>query len=454
VDRIGASDGLTPSGDYQIAIRGKPMLDMLDPTRFEVQLKEALGRQRLRELGDDSGFVIREREITADRFVASLLKSLGSRKVESIADLVRDFNYDHGTSIHYKPYYNRIDTPCFPRLMRLLFHDLLAELATKALQPQADSKLRRFADVIIHDGSSFALHDELAETFAGRFTTISPSAVELHATMSLFGDNMIDVTITGDAECERHHMPMPEELRAALFLADRGYDATDFMLDVTRKGGSFIIRIRKCHDPVVTKIYRQGKRYRKLEGRALSTVLRYAQKGKMLDMDVTWSEEKSFRLVVRWNREKREWVRLMTNLNRSDFTPPDVFNTYRLRWQIELLFKELKSYANLHAFSTIKPNIAEGLIWASLCVAILKRRLAHACQHATGRPISTRKVAMCGHHFFTELSRSMLKGFRTLRATLRNIFEFLEHNARRSNPKRERRRGRLTMRLQPAGAKP
>lgn len=233
------------------------MLDALDPTAFEVQLKEALGRQRLRKLGGESGFVIRQREITAERFVASLLKSLGSKRVESIADLVRDFNYDHCTSVHYKPYYNRIDTPCFPRLMRMLLRVLLTEVTTAALQPHSDSKLNRFVDIIIQDGSSFALHDDLAETFAGRFTTISPAAVELHVTMSLFGDNVAGVTVTGDAECERHYVPMAEELTATLFLADRGYDATNFMLAVTRAGGSFIIRTRKTHNPIVAKIYRK-----------------------------------------------------------------------------------------------------------------------------------------------------------------------------------------------------
>lgn len=418
---------------------------------IETSLKEVLGPVRLRELGRKSGFVIREREVTADRFVTSLLKSLGSRNIESIADLVRDFNYDHRCSIHYNPYYKRIDTPCFPRMMRTLFESLLNELTTNVLTPQYDSKLSHFRDVIVQDGSSFALHDGLAEDFAGRFTTISPAAVELHVTMSLFTDSMTKVTVTPDAESERHHLPPATQVRSALFLADRGYDSTDFMMDIRRSSGSFIIRVRKCHNPVVSRVYRGGKRDRRLEGRPLSTVLKYAPKGKNLDMNVNWAGQKHFRLIARWNRTDKEWVRLMTNLDRKEFTAVDVLKTYRLRWQIELLFKELKSYANLHAFSTVKSDIAEGLIWASLCVAALKRHIAHLCQHATGRPISTRKVAMCGHHVFGELCHSLLNGFRTIRAALHAIFGFLEHNARRSNLNREKRRGRLNMGLVPAG---
>lgn len=52
-----------------------------------------------------------------------------------------------------------------------------------------------------------------------------------------------------------------------------------------------------------------------------------------------------------------------------------VMALYRCRWQIELLFKELKSHNRLKAFATRQKAIAEGLIWASL-LALLVKRLA------------------------------------------------------------------------------
>ncbi len=109
---------------------------MLDTKLYEVetQLKEAIGTQVLRDLGRSSGFIIREREITADRFVPSLLKSLGSHSVESIADLVRDFNCDHDLTIHYKPFYQRLNTPCFPRLMRGVLESMLTHLSIDVLR--------------------------------------------------------------------------------------------------------------------------------------------------------------------------------------------------------------------------------------------------------------------------------------------------------------------------------
>lgn len=417
-----------------------------------------MGRATLRQLGDDSGFVIRQRAITADRFVPSLLKSLASRKVESIADLVRDFNFDHHLAVHYKPYYEKLDTSCFPRLMKGVLESMLTEMCVPVLEPLKQGPFARFDDIIIQDGSSFALHDGLAQAFVGRFTSVSPAAVELHCAMSLFTDNLVTITMTGDAECERHHLPEAKMLKGKLLLADRGYDGTEYLLCVDDEGGFFLVRIRKSHNPRVIKIHQSGQRYRDLEGKPLRTVLRGLRKDEVYDMDICWDDNGDegrcfFRLVVAWNPVKKQWVRMMTNLDRDGFSKEDVLQAYRLRWQIELLFKELKSYANLHRFSTTKETIAEGLIWASLCAAFLKRYIGHACQLVCGKAISTRRVAMCGHQILGRLCDSLKGAFRDLTARLRKIFEFLSHNARRSNLKRERATGRLALGLRLAGVR-
>ena len=80
----------------------------------------------------------------------------------------------------------------------------------------------------------------------------------------------------------------------------------------------------------------------------------------------------------------------------------------RRKRQIELLFKEWKSYASLHKFDTANEHIAAGLIWASLCAAVLKRFLAHAAQLIGGKPISTRRVAMCAGHIIDEIVTALL----------------------------------------------
>jgi len=79
-----------------------------------------------------------------------------------------------------------------------------------------------------------------------------------------------------------------------------------------------------------------------------------------------------FRVIVLPGNEKT-MTRLCTNLPRTPFSLDLVARLYRFRWQIELVFKDWKSYANLHKFDTANEHIAAGLIWASLCAAVLQR---------------------------------------------------------------------------------
>ena len=157
-----------------------------------------------------------------------------------------------------------------------------------------------------------------------------------------------------------------------------------------------------------------------------------------------------FRVVAVPGRDKA-MTRLCTNLPRTPFSAPLVARLYRFRWQIELCFKEWKSYANLHTFDTANPHIAAGLIWASLCAAILKRVLAHAAPRVgDGTAISTRRVAMCAHHMLTDLVSALLRGVGLL-AALRRGLAYLLANARRANVPRDYRTGRLRAGLATVG---
>ena len=240
--------------------------------------------------------------------------------------------------------------------------------------------------MVICDGSSFALKSGLSGTFPGRFTTIEPAAVEIHAIDSGLADEVRRVQIASDATAERPFLPNPATLTDRLLLADRGDPSVAYFEAVAAHGGTFIVRLTRSDDPWVRAAW--------VAGRCLtvSRPLRWSRfiaqhAGKRVDLDVPFQCGRrlvNFRVVVLPGREA-SMTRLCTNLPRTPFSLDLVGRLYRFRWQIELCFKEWKSYANLQQFGTANAHIAEGLIWASLCAAVLKRFLAHAAQRVGGR---------------------------------------------------------------------
>ena len=75
--------------------------------------------------------------------------------------------------------YEKLNTPCFSRLMHDVFESMLNGLCLQVLAPLRGGPFARFRDIVIQDGTSFALHDGLAGAFKGRFTTLNPAAIEL-----------------------------------------------------------------------------------------------------------------------------------------------------------------------------------------------------------------------------------------------------------------------------------
>lgn len=417
-------------------------------------LKSTISVDEVNGLGLEIGQSKRLRVVTPHRLFLCVVGALASAKVESLADLQREFNHQTKTHTRYKAFYNRLARPSFPEFMRKMLCRLLSGLALKTLEPEDASVLSSFEDIIIQDGSSFALKDVLCDVFPGRFTMKDPAAVELHATYSGFADNIMAVTLAADTEAERHFLPEPEELRNKLLLADRGYPAISYFEALTEHNASFIMRLPRTFDPWVRVAYEKEKAHRLEKPVRLSRFLSQHQ-GYCLDLDVEFEcgqRRQALRLLILPGKEK-SMTRLCTNLARERFSFQLTARLYRFRWQVELCFKEWKSYANLHPFDTGNEHIAAGLIWASICAAVLKRFLSHAAQIVGhGVPMSTRRVAMCARHVLGDLIAELLRGGARLLHILADSLAYLLANARRAHPDRDRSTGRLRDGLTIVGA--
>ena len=201
-------------------------------------------------------------------------------------------------------------------------------------------------------------------------------------------------------------------------------------------------------NPLILKAIRpDGREVKCFRNQRLKTVKNRLSKYDCLDMTVCFTtRRKAFecRLVVHPNLRRDDSPRyLITNLDPDIFSPEQVSDGYRLRWQVELLFKEWKSHSNLRAFDTANPNIAEGLVWASLCAATLKRYCAHITERIARVAMSTRIVAKCIRHVLTDVLYDLMHHPQRLQSSVEVAIEYLSTNARRAHPKRDQITGRL-----------
>jgi len=283
--------------------------------------------------------------------------------------------------------------------------------------------------------------------------------------MSVISDQVIAVTVAADKEAERQFLPDPEWLpRRSLSLRDRGYIDLDYFEALEGREAYLICRARTDLNPTVVEVRGVPKALAKRwRGRRLHDIPKRKLRGGA-ELIVRWDRKGGrtiqLRLVVRYcyrpkrsarrmrvkdrrRARKNAWLFLLTNVP-DQISADTIVNLYRLRWQVELAFKDWKSYANLRALQTEHP-IAEGFIWASLCAAFLKRALAHWAQSIFGRAISTRIAAQAGPHILPALAAwAQQRGsWQDVLAAMR----FLADNARRTHPERDLRRPQHTLGL-------
>ena len=85
--------------------------------------------------------------------------------------------------------------------------------------------------------------------------------------------------------------------------------------------------------------------------------------------------EENFRVICFYNDKTLTWHTYITNLSADNFTPDEIYQLYKYRWIIELLFKELKGDYDLGKLLLGNPSLAYIHIYSMLIRLIISRNL-------------------------------------------------------------------------------
>jgi len=176
-------------------------------------------------------------------------------------------------------------------------------------------------------------------------------------------------------------------LEGRLALLDLAYFKYRRFALIDENGGYFVSRLKDCANPVITDELREWRgRAIPLEGKKIQNVADDLHR-QYIDVEVEVSfqrreyagtrswDTKRFRVVGVRDEDADDYHLYITNLPRSEFLPCDLATIYRCRWEVELLFRELKTRYELDEFDTTKRHIVEILVYAALLTLIASRTL-------------------------------------------------------------------------------
>lgn len=349
-------------------------------------LRKLLPEEVVLEAARASGAFQRVRKIDPFVFTWTLLLGAMSGRVRQIAELRRTFERVAGVTVEESSFYDRF-TPALSSMLSALLERVLENSLGSGRRTRG--RLAQFADIMVADSTVVRLHRLLAKVFPGTRVHQAPAALKAHVVFSVTGAGKQTVKITGERRSDRRAFTLGPWVRGKLLIVDLGYFDYRLLARIDELGGYFIVRAKKGINPLVVD------RHRNYRGRAITVIGEYLQavldaiKRTVLDVQVALDVRrrpyrgrrhttKLFVRAVGVRDDRGDYHVYLTNIPPDDLEPEDVARAYALRWEVELLFRELKTHHRLAQLPSSKPHIVEALVKASLlcmaaCRAVLRR---------------------------------------------------------------------------------
>jgi putative transposase len=372
-----------------------PLRDRIAAT-VELCAVKMLDPALLEAIAEDMGLVRKKRVHHAGLIVCAVILSAFQRPTDTQGrwlDAQRTYEAIGGPRSSRESFHKQVIklAPLMHALVRRRFDDMTARASRNYLR----GRLACFADVLIPDSCGFKLAKALSGVYAG---TGVPAQMKVHAVYSVAANDCVSAKGTAGSVHDSDAF-WPEWEAEALYVWDLGYQSINRFVDAAMSGAHVLQRLKDTHNPQVLASYGPTGARRALddgeggpvhieEALAMGLVHQRAE----LDLDVRLVDSRKRVLVARvvcvpFDGEDRYYL---TTLPREIFTPYDVAELYRIRWEVELLFRGWKGALRLDEVRRLRTQAAlEAAVSASLLAASLSRDIAFELEQLANGGIDT-----------------------------------------------------------------
>jgi hypothetical protein len=273
------------------------------------------------------------------------------------------------------------------------------DLAVKQLiaaEPIAVELLQRFTAVLIGDSSSIQLHDDLQNIFPGCGGSTEASclaALKIQVRWNLKTGELPQILIEiGKASDSKSPISQQETLEGSLEIYDLGYFALERFRKLDDNGAFYISRLQHGtrvmnEEGVTLELHKHLAMYDTTELIDIPVVLGSEDRLPSRLIAVPCSEEVANRRRQKATEKARKhgrqpsadylavmcWSLFITNLPPQELTWKEAVVLYRMRWQIELLFKLWKSHNQVdRCRKNASPEECLAMLWAKLIAVLIQ----------------------------------------------------------------------------------
>jgi IS4 transposase len=314
----------------------------------------------------------------------SVVLGFGTGKERSLAGLRRTYESATGQRIVPSAFYGR-----FTKGLCRFLKEILSHLMESLSEPPTALKgaWQSFRDVVMADATAVRLHDLLAGAFPACRTNHTQAAAKMHVVMSVAGRGPRSVKLTTERIGDGAVFRIGPWVRDRLLLFDLGFYRFQLFGRIAQNGGYFVSRLKKNANPMIVSANRIWRgRSVLIEGQRLQQILPRLKRG-VLDAQVVVEfyrqkyrgrrrrDRMELRLVSVRDEASGDYHIFITNIPADRLEADEVARSYAARWEIEMLFKQLKSHYRLGELPSRKREIVEALLYATLITMVVSNTL-------------------------------------------------------------------------------
>lgn len=348
------------------------------------------------EKSRETGFVKRFRKLDPVYLLYVLIFGISNHERPTFEEIYRryidfDTNPKFSRSITIQSFKKRFDQNMVKFLSFLLSHYI--EVMISECPARLKNQAIRFKDILIQDSSIIRLCQKLANECPAARSRKNAAGLKVHAVYSAHAHSVKTIEITGERIHDSKMLRIGRDVKNVLIINDLGYYSLKIFTKIKYYGGFFVSRLKTNAKPLVVSVV-SGQISKKLKQSIesnnypeLSDFLKLIPKKGIYDLQCSFEVEKgqqrgnkcpiieNFRVICFWNPETLIWHIYITNLSADSFSPDEVYELYKYRWIIELLFKELKGDYDLGKLLLGNVSLAHAHIYSMLIRLIVSRNL-------------------------------------------------------------------------------
>ena len=358
-------------------------MDTLTPpsTVIEERLTKLFPPDTLKQRARVHRVIVRHRKVDITSLIWALVLGFAIGSSRSVEEIRRTYIRFAGHELCASSFHERLPEPLVELLVELIDHALAETPAPHTMTEQ----LEGIRELVVADATVFQVHDLLADAYPA--TNEDRAGAKLHLIHNVTEATFEQLHLTDERSHDSESFENGPWLEGTLLLIDLAYFKFHRFVRIAENGGYFVSRLKHSANPVIVEELRAWRGNAKpLVGKQVWDVIAdlYRQEIDVL-VEVEFkrriydgnrsSDSATFRVVGHRHPKTGEYHLYITNLPHETFSPQQVSALYRCRWEIELLFRELKSRYRLDELPSSKPQIVKVLILASVLTLVVSRVL-------------------------------------------------------------------------------